>query len=238
MTRHRVHATIGSKATGARTDDHGAHQTSETANHVDDARAGEVVHAGASDLLAQSVASAQPAGAVHGPDPVHDDRIDEGGEKERVAEVRLKLGAFRDGARHDRRARGGERPLEQVPREHVGAADVLHRPVTRTNERVRSSPGAGPERETVAKQEPRDGADARVEHVFKQNVLRVLASHRPSAQHREAGLHEKHQEGARQQKVDVDVIVSSCARARFASSSVTRSRMREQCNPTFNVHQN
>ena len=212
VARHRVHATIGSKATGARTDDHGAHQTSETTNHVDDARAGEVVHANVSDLVAQSVASAQPARATT-PGPVHDDRVHEGGEEERVAEVRLELGAFGDRARHDRRRRSGERPLEQVHRQFARSGDVLHREVTGTDERVFLLSGRRPERETVAKQEPRDGADARVEHVFNQNVLRVLASHGSGAQHREAGLHEEHQEGVRQHKVDIDVITNSCARA-------------------------
>ena len=197
VTWHRVHATVGSKATGARTDDPRAHQTGDTASQVNDARSGEIEHAATGEKFSPPVASYRPPRTeptLSRPAPVHDDRVDKRAEKEGVAEVRLELGAFRDGARHDRRRRGGKRPLEQVRGDVVIRGNPLHRKVSVTDERVHASSFAGlTKSKAVAQIEPRQRANAGVEHVFNQNILRVLASHRSSAQHREAGLHEEHQ---------------------------------------------
>ena len=185
VTRHRVDATVRRESTGARSDDGGADQTSDATSHVHDARSGEIEHATAGEKRPTPVARCTPPRtepALTGPAPVHDDRVDERAEKEGVAEVRLKLGAFRDGARHDRRRRSGKRPLEQIHRDILLRRNPLHRKVAATDERVHPSSVAGlTKSKAVAQIKPRQRANARVEHIFNQNILRVLASHRSSA---------------------------------------------------------
>ena len=77
-----------------------------------DARAGKVDHT-ADDVL--GVEGREEAGPV--PDPVHDDRVDEAGDEERVDEVGAKLAALSDSTGDDcRRGSGkGEREEEGDP---------------------------------------------------------------------------------------------------------------------------
>lgn len=205
VTRHRVDATVRSESAGARTDDPGAHQAGDTASHVHNARTGEIEHAAAKKLGAVFAPRAEPA--FSGPAPVNDSWVDKGGEEEGVAEVGFKLGALGDRARDDRRGGGGERPLEKVHADIVSALDSLHGKVARAQERVRLGAVGRAKGETVAKEKPGERADARVEHIFNQNVLRVLRTHRTGAKHGETGLHEEDQVRARQQKVGVVVAV-------------------------------
>merc|ERR1712159_563114 len=68
------------------------------------------------------------------------------------------------------------RPLEQIHRDILLRRDPLHRKVAATDERVHPSSVAGlTKSKAVAQIKPRQRANARVEHVFNQNILRVLA---------------------------------------------------------------
>ena len=205
VTRHRVDAAVRSESAGTRADNPGAHQTGDAASHVHNTGTGEIKHAAAKKEGAVRAPRAEPA--FGGPAPVNDSRVDKGGEEEGVAEVGFKLGALSDGARDNRRGGGGERPLEKVKGDTVGVRDPLHRKVARTQEGVRLVTIGRAEGETEAKDEPGEGADASVENVFNQNVLRVLGTHRTGAEHGETGLHEEDQVRARQQKVRVVVAV-------------------------------
>ena len=237
VTRHRVDAAVRSKSAGARTDDPGTHQASDAASHVHNAGTGEIKHAAAKKEGTVRAPRAKPA--FSGPAPVNDSRVDKGGEEEGVAEVGFKLGALGDGARDDRRGGGRERPLEQVHADIVSVRDPLHRKVARTQEGVRLGAISRAKGETVAKEKPGERADARVEHVFNQNVLRVLRTHRTSAEHGETGLHEEDQVRARQQKVGVVVAVDLfelCAESLCRCEEMKKRRLVTIC--ILNTHTN
>ena len=210
VTRHRVDAAVRSETAGARADDPGAHQAGDAASHVHNAGTGEIEHAAAKKEGAVRAPRAEPT--FSGPAPVNDSRVDKGGEEEGVAEVGFKLGALSDGARDNRRGGGGEGPLEKVHADIVRIRNPLHGKVARTQERVRLGAVGRAKGETVAKEKPGKGADARVEHVFNQNVLRVLRTHGAGAEHGETGLHEEDQVRARQQKVGVVVAAGRFSR--------------------------
>ena len=201
VTRHRVDAAVRSETARTRTNNPRTHQTSATANHVYNAGTGEIEHTRVEKFSAVGSPRTQPA--FSRPAPVHDARVNKAGEEEGVSEVRLEARALGDRARHDGRRRRGEGPLEQETRDVIRGFDALHGKVTRTNERVRLGSVRCTKSKAIAKQKPRHGTDASVENILNQNVLRVFRAHGTRAQHREPGLHEKHQVGRGEQKLRV-----------------------------------
>mmetsp|Transcript_13757 Transcript_13757/g.35109 ORF Transcript_13757/g.35109 Transcript_13757/m.35109 type:complete len:295 (+) Transcript_13757:562-1446(+) len=109
---------LGVEATKTGPDDDGAHQAGKAADHVDDAAAGKVNHAGAEEKIIGLEGGEPP---LSRPDPVGDDGVDKGAEEEGVAEVGVERGALGDRAGHDGGGGGGEGPLEEKEVEAVRA---------------------------------------------------------------------------------------------------------------------
>ena len=209
MAGHGHGAAGGVEAAGTGTDDGGTHETRDTTGHVDDTRAGEIVHAdvvkhiGVPILVGLPVA--EPAGGV--PDPVDDDGVDEAGEDDGVGDVGLERGALGHGTGGDGGGGGGEGPLEEedVP---VGEGLVV---VTLGEEEValagelagEGGGGLGAVRDGVAEAEVGHAADASVENVLDEDVHDVLGADGARAEHGEASLHEEDEEAGDEHVGDV-----------------------------------
>src|SRR6185312_12563302 len=151
------------------------------AAEVHDRRAREVLHA----ALGEEAAA---------PDPVPDERVDEGGEDDREDDVDAELRAVEHRAPDDREADGAEDHLEQELRRerHVG-------------ERQRAEGGAVEEESVgsehlVAVAEGQgeahgpegDRSDREVDEDLGDDGADVLAAREADFEHREAGLHQEH----------------------------------------------
>ena len=209
MAGHGHGAAGGVEAAGAGTDDGGAHETSDTAGHVHDARAGEIVHADVVEEVGVTVLVclpvAEPARGV--PDPVDDDGVDEAGEDEGVGDVGLERGALGHGAGGDGRGGGGERPLEEedVP---VGEGVIVvalgeEEPALAEELAGEGGGGFGAVRDGVAEAEVGHASDASVENVLDEDVHDVLGADGARAEHGEASLHEEDEEAGDEHVGDV-----------------------------------
>ena len=87
-------ATIRAESASSRAYDHSTHQTGDATSHVNDTRAGEVIHTTVKEFI---VVFERCEPSISIPDPVNDDWVDERGEKERVAQIGLECRSFRDG---------------------------------------------------------------------------------------------------------------------------------------------
>ena len=110
MSRHSDDATIRAESASSRAYDHSTHQTGDATSHVNDTRAGEVIHTTVKEFI---VVFERCEPSISIPDPVNDDWVDERGEKERVAQIGLECRSFCDGTGNNRRRCRRERPLKQ-----------------------------------------------------------------------------------------------------------------------------
>eukprot|EP00302_Diacronema_sp_CCMP2436_P024559 CAMPEP_0179922360 /NCGR_PEP_ID=MMETSP0983-20121128/5611_1 /TAXON_ID=483367 /ORGANISM="non described non described, Strain CCMP 2436" /LENGTH=524 /DNA_ID=CAMNT_0021825729 /DNA_START=24 /DNA_END=1598 /DNA_ORIENTATION=- len=187
---HRLHAARLVEAANAGSEEVGREEGGHAAGHVHDARAGEVDHPAEQAVC---VEGREEARAV--PHEVDDDRVDEGGERDRVDHVPSERAALGHAARDDGRRGGGEGELEEPGGPIVAFRGVGRLPVVRVN-RVGAARGA--DEAVVAAvcdaepdDVPDDRADARIKQVLDQDVLGVLGAHRARLEHGEAGLHEE-----------------------------------------------
>mmetsp|Transcript_15810 Transcript_15810/g.63655 ORF Transcript_15810/g.63655 Transcript_15810/m.63655 type:complete len:651 (+) Transcript_15810:246-2198(+) len=208
----------GAEAALARADEGTADDRRDATRHVDDARPGEVDHAAAAE---EPVRPPRRELAVARPAQVNDGGVDVRHEQARVRDVRAERRALGDGARHDRRRRPGERPLEHPRRLAVrlglGRVGQRRRVVARADALVEEARAAvepvdarrrervRPERQRVARRPPEQRRDHGVEQILDEDVLRVLDLHRPDLEHREARLHEEHQARAEQEPKRITV---------------------------------
>ena len=109
---------------------------------------------------------------------MNDNWVDERGEKEGIAQIRLERRSFCDRTGNNRRCCRRERPLKQETRP-VGV--ILQAKIPITDKFIRCFAFLLPVREAVAKDEERYRPDARVQDVFDQNILGIFRSHRPGA---------------------------------------------------------
>ncbi|BAS90025.1 Os04g0509500, partial [Oryza sativa Japonica Group] len=186
LERHRSAGVVEPPDAGAL--DERAPEPGDTADHVDDAGAGEVDDTGAEQQRSGRAGGRGPP--IGGPDPVGHHRVDEPGEEGGVDEVGDELRPLGDGARRDPGGGDGEGPLEE---EEVvvepGLRHVLEAEELLPDEAVgRRAEGEG-EAEEVVEERPGRG----VEHVGEHDVHRVLGPHRPGAEHREPELHGEHE---------------------------------------------
>mmetsp|Transcript_14982 Transcript_14982/g.44439 ORF Transcript_14982/g.44439 Transcript_14982/m.44439 type:complete len:417 (-) Transcript_14982:56-1306(-) len=188
------------EAAVARADDDRPAQPGGSSGQVDDAGAGEVDHAA---LEGVRVGGGEPA--LGGPDPVHDDWVDEDGDEHRVGEVGEQVRPLRHRAGDDGCCGGGEGPLE--PPEQIAVPRVVRIPVAGREE------GGGGEADLAADEAvaavecdgvphhpPQQAGDASVEEVLEQDGLSRAGGDRPGLEHAEAALHEEHHEPRAQQE--------------------------------------
>mmetsp|Transcript_4214 Transcript_4214/g.6182 ORF Transcript_4214/g.6182 Transcript_4214/m.6182 type:complete len:271 (+) Transcript_4214:411-1223(+) len=216
-------ASLRVEAASARADNDRAHQARHAADHVHDARAGEVDQAvggavlvehraGDAVLVGVGAPGREPATA---PSPVHNHRVDEGGEHDRVHEVGLELGALAHASSNDRRAGASERPLEEPGLPTVAAAaasavvDVSSRELAASEDTIRAATDEATLVHTVseapAEKPEAKGSDRGIDHVLEQDVGHVLRVHDAGLKHGEAALHEEDQGTAGHEPPDVHV---------------------------------
>ncbi len=164
----------------------GTHQGSPPASGVHDGRAGEVRE--------RELALRKPAAT---PAPAEHHRVDEGGDDQRVEEVRLELRALGHGTRHDRGCRGGKRGLEEEERRRrqVKYGDTLSVLDARDADAHPAEPAAQSlvaEANGVADQSERQDASHAVHQVLHHDVADVLGPGEASLNEGEPGLHEEH----------------------------------------------
>ena len=208
MAGHGHGAAGGVEAAGTGTDDGGAHETRDTTGHVDDTRAGEIVHADAVEQIGVAVLVflpvAEPAGG--GPDPVDDDGVDEAGEDDGVGDVGLERGALGHGTGGDGGGGGGEGPLEEefVPGgEGLGVVTLGEEEPALAGELAGVRLAAVTVRDGPAEAEVGHAADASVENVLDEDVHDVLGADGARAEHGEASLHEEDEEAGEEHVGDV-----------------------------------
>lgn len=181
------------EAADAGTKDGGSDAGREAPDHVHDAASGEVDGAN----VQQGFALEGAQKSLVGPDPVHDNGVDKGGEEEGVGRVGEHAATFSDGSRNDRRGSRGEGELEEEVVEGVLALELSGEEEERGADDLVSVVVLAVS-ESISERPEGEGADARIQQVFEHNVLHVLRSHRSGTKHGKAGLHHEHQNAAEQ----------------------------------------
>mmetsp|Transcript_27870 Transcript_27870/g.50847 ORF Transcript_27870/g.50847 Transcript_27870/m.50847 type:complete len:482 (-) Transcript_27870:29-1474(-) len=190
------------EAADARTEDLGGDEGGDASRHVNDAGAGEVVHAAAEGGIV--VKCREESGCT--PDGVDDDGVDESREHEGVAEVGLELTTLGDCSRHDGSGRRRERELEEKPDEVSPGGHAREEEVGITDEAL-LGPIRPAVREGVSDRPKSECASARVEDVLEHDVLDVLLTDGSGTKHGESGLHEENHGGGEEEVEDIESAV-------------------------------
>jgi len=149
---------------------------------VDDATAGEVDHADATERIIAE--GGEETG--RGPNGADDDGVDEAGEGKGVAKVGRHLATLGDGTGDDGGGGGSESPLEEEGDVGVSLSVVHDEEVGVANEGSVSAVGEG-----VTDGPEADGTTAGIQKVLEHDVLDILLTNGASTEHGETGLHEE-----------------------------------------------
>ena len=152
---------------------------------------------------------------------MHDNRVDERRQDDRVHKVGRDGGALGDGARHDGGASTGEGPLEEpgMPAA-VLVVDILQGKVGLADEAtLRVSV-----REAIAKKPEADCRDGCIADVLEENVRHVLGMDDARLKHSEASLHEEDKRTCKPrcmvgQKMPGYLVLSAALAAQWRSST-------------------
>jgi len=160
--------------------DHRRPDQSRNATHgVHDGRPGKIVE----------TEIGEPSTAPH---PVADDRIDEGGDQERVDQIRDEPHSLGHRTGDDRSDGSSEDRLEQPEGLQGQSIDrgfgTRQRPALEAHERPLATV-----HQSVSEQEEPQCGEAEVEHVLHQGIGSVLRSDESRFDHSEAGLHQEHE---------------------------------------------
>ena len=224
VARDRVGLPLRIELADARSQQERARERRARAAEVHHGRAGEVLHAEVGEEAAA-------------PDPVADERVDQGREHDREDDVDAELRAVEHRAPHDREADGTEDDFEQKLRgqRHRREGERVEQRVVQEETVRAENLVAAAERQPEADCPERDGSDREVDEDLRDDRSHVLAARETDLEHRESRLHEKHHAGRDDDpdRVDRDLHVGQLLQLLCRHTSPPSHRDHEKAAPKY-----